>query len=695
MQPVDSLAAHLRTLGQDQLTALVAIRRDVTLDPPPKTAEEVAGRLLQPSSLAVACSLLTLPQLQVAEAAAALDQSCDTARIAVLLGVPKDDLDLGAALDRLTELALLWPEAGGLAAGHLSEIFPTPLDLGPGAAPLYGSLTLAELRRLAQLHGLPATNRGKVDLAAMLAHSLADPETVRRIAAPAPPGVRNRLTELARQPTSHLDHAGIRFGVPGPPVPWAIERGLVVPSMWGGSQMPREVALALRGDGSAPFDIVPPGLVLTPIATEIVEREATAAAAETLAAAVAVVDCLSSAPVPLLKTGGMGVREVRRVARTAGQDEDRTRLTLEMLTAGGLVEASEAGLTPSAVYDEYAAGDPADQLLGLVDDWLTMPAGPLAPPEGSVLPGRLLYWSEQEEFILVPLRGLFLRTVVEAVPAGQATTLDGLVERIAWQGPFISAEAEDQLERYVTGIWREAHRLGLLAHGAPSALCRTRLSAGADAARPQAEAMLPRALESVLLQNDLTAVVTGTPSAALLALLDGVATPESRSGAWTWRFSPGSVRAAFDAGHSAEGIRARLVEVAEGGRLPQTLDYLLDDVARRYGQVQVRPAGCCLCSEDETLLTEILHTRALKTLELVRLAPTVLVSAKPPAETLAALRAAGYAPVGLRADGSPAVEIRRRRRAAPAPDDFDDGFPALHDPAAIARALLGGGPAAS
>ncbi|MEU4161171.1 helicase-associated domain-containing protein [Actinoplanes sp. NPDC026670] len=691
MHPVNSLAAHLRTLGQDQLTALVTIRRDVTIDPPPKTAAEVAGRLLQPSSLTVACSLLTLPQLQVAEVAAALDHSCDTARIAALVGVPDDDVDLLAALDRLTGLALLWPEAGGLAAGHLSEVFPAPLDLGPGAAQLYGTLPLPELRRLAKLHGLSTTNLGKVELVERLARKVAKPETVRRIAAAAPPDVRERLAELARQPTSLLDRGGISFGVPGPPLPWAIERGLVVQSMWGGSLMPREVALALRGDGTAPFDARPPGLVLTPIAAETVAREAAAAAAQTLAAVSAVVECLSSGPVPLLKSGGLGVRELRKIARAAGQDEDRARLTLELVTAGGLVEASDAGLTPGAAYDEFAAGDPAGQLLELVDDWLTMPACPLAPPEDAGPPARLLYWNEHEEYVLASLRGLFLRTVVDAVPAGRAAAPAALAERIAWQGPFISAQAGDELERYVTGIWQEAHRLGLLAHGAPSDLCRARLSGGGvDATRPEAEAMVPRALDAVLLQNDLTAVVTGTPSAALLALLDGVATPESRSGAWIWRFSPGSVRAAFDAGHSAEGILARLTEVAEGGRVPQTLGYLIDDVARRYGHVQVRPAGCCLCSEDETLLTEILNTRALRTLALARLAPTVLVSAKPPAETLAALRAAGYAPASLSSDGSPAIEIRQRRRAAPAPDDYVDDFPTLHDPAAIARTALGG-----
>jgi hypothetical protein len=330
-------------------------------------------------------------------------------------------------------------------------------------------------------------------------------------------------------------------------------------------------------------------------------------------------------------------------------------------------------------------------LLELIDIWMTMPACPLAPADPMGTAARALYWDEEEEFTLSGLRALTLRTLVEVLTERQAADPGALVARLAWQGPLLTDRADEELERYVTGIWREAHRLGLLAHGSPTALCRSRLGDGRDAARRQAEAMLPRMRETVLLQNDLTAVVTGTPAAGLLALLDSAATPESRTGAWTWRFSPASVRAALDAGHPPQELLARITEVAEGGRVPQALGYLIDDAARRHGRVQVRPTGCCLCSDDETLLTEIANTRSLKALKLVALAPTVLASAKSSAETLAALRAAGYAPAGLRADGSPAIEVRHRRRAAQPPDDFgsdrDFPMPPLHDPAEVARTL--------
>jgi hypothetical protein len=687
-----ALAAHLRTLDKDQLAGLVALRRDATIEPVSKTLDELAARLLHPSSMAVACALLTLPQLQVGEAAAALGNGCTTVRLAGLLGVPEDDPDLAGALRRLTELALVWPQADELAAAHLSEMWPYPLDLGAGAADLLVTRNTTELRKLAKLYGISAVGRGKDQLISALAAWLAQPENVRRLVAEAPPGVRGQLGALAQRSDSPFGRSGVMFGSPGMIVPWAVERGLLVRSTWNVNEMPREVALALRDDVKAPFQPRPPVVPLHPIDPAAVEREAAAAATETLAAVTAVVEAMSAGPVPLLKTGGLGVRELRRIVKASGQDEDRTRLTVELLAAGGLTEASAAGLTPSTVYDEFAGAEPADQLLEIIQEWLTMPASPLAPPDPFGPSARILYWDEEEELVLTSLRALTMRTLLSVVPDGQSTEPGPLAARLSWESPILSEQSDEDLERYVTGIWREAHRLGLLALGTATSLGRSLLGGDPEAARGHAAMMLPRSHDSVVLQNDLTAVVTGTPSAGLLTLLDGIATPESRTGAWTWRFSPASVRAALDAGHRPEDLIERLTAAAEGGRVPQTLTYLIDDVARRHGQIQVRPAGCCLCSDDETLLTEILNTRSLRALGMVRLAPTVLVSAKPQADTLAALRAAGYAPSGVRADGGPVIEVPQRRRAAPPPRAGTaeiSPLPAFADPATMARNLVG------
>jgi hypothetical protein len=73
-----------------------------------------------------------------------------------------------------------------------------------------------------------------------------------------------------------------------------------------------------------------------------------------------------------------------------------------------------------------------------------------------------------------------------------------------------------------------------------------------------------------------------------------------------------------------------------------------------------------LYADDPALVAEVAGARALRPLGLTVLAPTVLTSIRPLVETLAALRSAGYAPIGEDASGAAAIE-RPARRRAPAP----------------------------
>jgi hypothetical protein len=136
-----------------------------------------------------------------------------------------------------------------------------------------------------------------------------------------------------------------------------------------------------------------------------------------------------------------------------------------------------------------------------------------------------------------------------------------------------------------------------------------------------------------------------------------------------WRFSARSIRRAYDAGRTPDGIAEGLAAVA-AGPLPQPLSYLITDTARRHGRVRLAQAACVIHSEDAALLAEMAVHRKLAKLGLRRLAPTVLISRTPLAKTLAALRAEGYAPVAEAADGAVRIEKAERRRAAlpvPAP----------------------------
>src|SRR6185312_7601389 len=168
--------------------------------------------------------------------------------------------------------------------------------------------------------------------------------------------------------------------------------------------------------------------------------------------------------------------------------------------------------------------------------------------------------------------------------------------------------------------------------------------------------LLPRVRGLLVLQSDLTAVASGQVGAGAARLLAAAAEPESRGTAATWRFTPGSVRAALDAGWTVDELRTELVAISDRP-LPQPLEYLLTDVARRHGAVRVRGARCCVTG-SEAEVAEILATRTLRTLHLSRLAPTVLASPFELDEVVARLRAAGFAPMPEDAQGTVIVPDR-------------------------------------
>jgi hypothetical protein len=178
--------------------------------------------------------------------------------------------------------------------------------------------------------------------------------------------------------------------------------------------------------------------------------------------------------------------------------------------------------------------------------------------------------------------------------------------------------------------------------------------------------LLPAPVDHVLVQADLTVVVPGPPDATLAGELAAVADAESRGGATVYRVTPASVRRALDMGYAAADVH-QLFKRRSRTPLPQTLQYLVDDVARRHGGLRVGTCGAYLRSDDETLLTEVLADRRLAALGLRRLAPTVLATPYAPARLLDALRDAGYVPVPEDASGATVVTRPTAARAPTRP----------------------------
>ncbi|HWS31499.1 MAG TPA: helicase-associated domain-containing protein [Actinoplanes sp.] len=215
----------------------------------------------------------------------------------------------------------------------------------------------------------------------------------------------------------------------------------------------------------------------------------------------------------------------------------------------------------------------------------------------------------------------------------------------------------DLVEGWIPSVAAEAQLLGVVAAGAVSALGRA-LVADGDVVTT-AQGLLTVSCETALLGADYTAVVTGPPSAELARVLDRLADRESRGTAPIWRFKPATVRRALDDGFTEERILADLTAIAAGG-LPQPLEYLVKDAARRHGEIAVTGVASVVRGSVQPLLAELVAHRKLAKLGLHMLAPTVLASGLPPEQTLAMLREAGYSPVPAGLDGISTIQ-----RAAP------------------------------
>ncbi|RBM22174.1 hypothetical protein DEH69_05040 [Streptomyces sp. PT12] len=675
-----TLASWLSGLDGDRLERVLAARPDAVRPPEPRSFGELADRLQRPGSVAPALAGLALPQLRVAEALAALGP-LSRAALADLLDATGAERARGldAALASLADRALVWPDREGLLrmATPLRQAWERPLGLDAPLARLLGNTTSDELRRMLAALGVrsPGTTR-KQRLTALLAHH-GDPERVAAAVAAAPEAARELLLRRAReqreQGERRVDPAS------GAGARWALERGLLVqvPHGYGPPRMPAEVALALRGaEWRAAFEPTPPAVRTVAVTEAEVDREAAASAMAFAAHAASVLAVCSASPPTLLKSGGVGARELARVGKAALCDVVVVRLVLETAFAAGFLAWKDGQVVPTDDYDAWAEREPAERLAPLLRAWRTLP---LTPSEARGEDGKALPALAGAP----PCGGCAsardgLLTAVGHLPAGQgAARSEELGSSVGWFRPLAHQLPQDTTP-FATVI-REAELLGVIARGALSRIGAAEGETLAAACR----LLLPTATGTARFGADLTAVVTGTPTAHLAALLDSVADREASGTATVWRFGPGTVRRALDAGRAADAIAADLAAVAVGA-LPQPLTYLIEDTARRHGRVRVASAACVIHGDDLALIAELAAHRAFAGLGLRPLAPTVLVGRTPPAKALAALRAAGYAPVAEGADGTVRVErVRPRRATVPGARSRDGGARAARASATV------------
>ncbi|WP_299038538.1 helicase-associated domain-containing protein [uncultured Pseudokineococcus sp.] len=657
-----SLLDHLAALPADALAALLGHRPDAVVPVPPRDLAELAAHLDEPSSVGGALTRAPLPVLQVVEALLVAGDRPSEAALRRLLGLEPDDDALAPPLDWLAERVLVRRDGDHLVLSPgLREVIPYPLGLGPPLAVLLPELTVAQLTLLLRAHGRPAPGRKAESVAAVHA-LLSDGDAVRHLVDHLPEDMQRVVGRLLTGGSAAEDEEtleeiygedeGYGYRRVDEARRWAVHHGLALGEAWGyEAVVPAEVTLALRGAGwTAPLDTEPP--VVTPVRADpaAVEREQAATATSSAALVLAVADLVRSDGIPLLRSGGVGARELARLTKRLGAPERDVRLALGLLDVAGLVEPVGEHLRAGGEMPAWRAAEPAVQHAAVLRAWWGAPevltrrtrggrALPALAPVGEEVPGGVLRRA---------LVGTLLRH-----PPGEGLTSQDAERLVGWYLPAVVDPTDGE---GLPATWAEMTALGVVAHGSPTPLGLALLHGDDEALVRVAAAALPATEDAAVVGADLTAVVPGTPSGRVTALLDACADREGRGGAVVWRFTPGSIRRALDAGWSGEQLHRELADVA--GALPQPLEYLLADVARRHGSLRVREAVCVVRGDDEALLAQAAADRSLRALGLVHVAPTVLTGTQDAATTLGALRAAGYLPVGEDASGADLVPPR-------------------------------------
>ncbi|MCW2495924.1 MAG: hypothetical protein JWQ77_1848 [Jatrophihabitans sp.] len=641
-----SLTEWLRARTDAELAELLRRRPDLALPAPPDLAT-LAGRLAVRTSVQRAVDGLDAFLLRILEALVLCGPETSLDELAGALHGTATLEQTEHAVADLTATGLIWGDAAAL------NVLPTvpdslgryPAGLGRPAAALVAHLPDTVLAPVLRNLGLPPASQPRAGRS--VAEALGDPARVAALLDELEPAERDVLTRLAAGPPL----GGLRSAAAGEtPAHRLVTRGLLVPIDAQSVELPREIGLALREHPMGEVGPEPPNVELTVREPAELDRAGTTAVLETIRLVDALALAWTVQPPAQLRSGGVGVRDLRRTARELGVDEPTAALIAEVAAAAGLVNAThgvEPVYLPTPDYDVWLRRDTATRWSDIALAWLGMTRQPsLVSQRGDRDRLITVLGPDAERGTIPALRQQVFEALAQLPPGSAPRQRDGLLSRLSWQAPRRASGQRPLAE----AVLAEADLLGFTAAGGLTGYSRTLLAGSRAVAEQVLTSALPEPVDYFLVQPDLTVVVPGPPTPELARDLAVAADLESTGGASVYRVTEASLRRALDSGRSASELAAFLSERSRTP-IPQSMQYLIDDLSRRHGALRSGAASAYLRCDDESLLTRVVTDRNVAVLQLRRLAPTVVVTTAPVARVLDVLRQAGYAPAAEAADG--------------------------------------------
>ena len=714
---------HLTALPDREVAALLVARPDLAA-PPSSSFLALATRAGAQGSVEHALAGLDAPTLAVAEAVVALagpmePEETEAAGAAEVIedgrsggagGEPVDDRPVGDPAGTPAGADLT-----GLVAAHLS----LPVEQVTAAlARLHRLVLIVEGRPVAALEA--AFGPHPFGLGPWAAEPLSTeqlPPTLEELSEDVTGGggepiVPAASVEMLQALTWGPPAGTLRSGGRAPGAAPLIERGWLERSSDSRGRirftLPRQVALALRGGRLTREPLTAPEAGdLETVGGDVIASESSFHAEEAARLVAALLEEWGREGGTIRRSGGVSVRALTRTADALALELNEAARIIEIAAGAGLLGLDDDGATwvPSTLAAGWLADSLPQRWAPLALAWSGSARTPwltgTRDDDGAL---RAVLGPDLEAGWAARLRVRVL-ALLRDLPRGTSATPSFVRAALSWQSPrrIIPGGA-------ISAVLAEAETLGITGGGALTEAGRIlarRAAASLDEQDPglsgslggtnraeetggdtHAEPLsddetlaaleaalatdLPAAVDMILVQSDLTAIVPGRAAPELAALLERTSVVESRGGALTVRFTPESVRGALDVGYRAEEI-IQAISRYSPAPLPDSLNVLIQDAARRHGAVRVRSVSALLRVGDEATAAGLLAEPRLRDLGLDEVAPGILVATASAGQVLRELRDTGLAPVTEDASGHLVVGPATAQQAHRAPEPSRPG----------------------
>ncbi len=587
---IRSYADYLRGLDDAALISMFSHRPDLVTPVPPDMAS-LAVRASSAPSLARAVDALNKWQLQVLEVCAILPEPFSEKDVTAL--TEKSALFV---IPGLIERGLLYADKDGLRT-------PTTLKevLGNEIAGL-GPASMSKLK-LKKLDEVPAPSKKVLDAMVW-----------------GPP--RGSIADIKK---------------PSVGVQWLLEEGFLIPFNQQTVVLPREVAIYLRGNKvHRELETSQPSVTGSKRDMRNVQSAAIANITTFLRWTEEVLNFWAQEPATALRSGGLGVRDLKELSLHLGVDESCTAFVAEVAYLSGLLTIDpDDKILPTHQFDIWLTQNASVKWQLLASAWLsTSRVSGLVGKEGSKNVAPL--GPELDRSSAATTRRLTLTLLQENSQI--AVDIDSLFAAATWLAP--AKRAGGLQKDYILWAMREAEWLGITGQGVLSSYGADFLTGGDSTS---VDTDLPKAVDHILIQSDNTAIAPGPLEHEVAQELALIADVESRGGATVFRFSEGSIRRGLDHGRTGEEISKFLAKTSKTP-MPQPLEYLIADVAKKHGKLRVGNTASFIRCEDSALITQIMGDKRLDVLGLRKIAPEVLICGHDATEAMNILRSCGYLP---------------------------------------------------